>query len=71
MSFFDLEIAELGLDEIEEEQLWEIKLDKLNLTHEDLKSEQNNNWTIIPKDGELQPIYSPRFYKNGFVDYRL
>ena len=71
MSFFDLELAELELSDAEEERLWEAKLAELNLTYEDLKLEQDNRWTITPKDNESQPIYAANFYQDSFMDWRL
>ena len=71
MSSFDLEMDELDLEDDEEEKMWEAKLKELGITWEDLKLDRDGRWTAIPNGGESQPIYSPRFYEQGFIDYRL
>jgi len=71
MSSFDLEMDELGLEDDEEEKMWEAKLKVLGITWEDLKLDRDGRWSVIPDGGESQPIYSPRFSEQGFIDYRL
>lgn len=71
MSSFDLEIDELGLDDAEEEKMWETKLKELCITWEDLKLDRDNRWSVIPNEGNSQQINSPRFSEQGFIDYRL
>ncbi|PHS62153.1 MAG: hypothetical protein COB09_15695 [Thalassobium sp.] len=70
-SSFDLEMDELGLDDAEEEKMWEAKLKELCISWEDLKLDRDDRWSVIPNGGESQPIYSPRFSEQGFIDYRL
>lgn len=71
MSSFDLEMDELGLDDAEEEKMWETKLKELCITWEDLKLDRDNRWSVIPNEGNSQQINSPRFSEQGFIDYRL
>lgn len=71
MSTFDLEMDELGLEDEEEEKLWEAKLTELNLTWDDLKLKRDGRWVVTPEGSESQPIYSPKFYENGSMDWRL
>ncbi len=71
MSSFDLEMDELGLEDDEEEKMWEVKLKELGITWEDLKLDNDGRWSVIPNGGEPQPIYSPRFSGQGFIEYRL
>ena len=71
MSSFYLEMDELELDDEEEERLWEARLSELDLTWEDLKLGHNGRWSIVPNGGECQPIYSPKFYEDRHMDWRL
>ena len=71
MSSFDLEMDKLELDDAEEEKVWEARLKELCISWEDLELDSDDRWTVIPNGGESQPIYSPRFSEQGFIDYRL
>ena len=71
MSSFDLEMDELGLDDAEEEKMWDAKLNELCISWEDLKLDRDDRWSVVTKGGEPKPIYSPRFSEQGFIDYHL
>jgi len=70
MSTFDIEMDELGLDDEEEERMWEAKLKELGITGEDLKLDRDGRWTISSEETRSQPIYSPRFSHSGFMNWR-
>ncbi|WP_417440855.1 hypothetical protein [Idiomarina sp.] len=71
MSSFDLEMDELGLEDDEEEKMWEAKLSELNLSWQDLNLARHGRWSVTPRGSDLQLIYSPRFYESKFMDWRL
>ncbi len=67
---FDLELERLGLSDAEEEKRWETKLVELGLSYEELDLDNAGRWSIVPKGGSAQIIYSPKFYP-GYMDWRL
>ncbi|MBV1874270.1 MAG: hypothetical protein KUG80_05795 [Gammaproteobacteria bacterium] len=71
MSSFDLEMDELGLEDDEEEKMWEAKLIELGISWQDLKLDRDGRWSVTPSGSESQSIYSPRFYESKFMDWRL
>ncbi len=71
MSSFDLEMDELNLSDDDEEKLWEEKLSELGITWDDLELDGDERWSILPKGGDEQEIYAVKFYKNGYMDWRL
>ncbi|WP_416637197.1 hypothetical protein [Pseudomonas sp. OHS18] len=70
LSSFDLEMDELGVEEDMHEELWESKLKELGISWEDFELKDDGRWSISPCDGDARPIYSPRFYETGFIDWR-
>lgn len=70
MSSFDLEMDELGLEDDEEEKIWDSKLGELGISWEDLKLDHDGRWAVSSVDSDSQPIFSPRFYESGFMDWR-
>ena len=71
MLSFEFEIEDLGLSKEEEEKMWEAKLAELKICWEDLDLDQDEKWLMEPSGGEKQNIYALRFYKNGFMEWRL
>lgn len=70
MSSFDLEMDDLGLEDEEEEAMWESRMAELEVSWADLELDGDGRWSVTPSGGEPQPVHSPRFYEPGFIDWR-
>ncbi|CCN68295.1 MULTISPECIES: hypothetical protein [Vibrio] len=70
MQIYDQELESLDLDDDEEDSLWEAKLSELELTSSDLKLVHDGRWSVSTEDREDCPIYSPKFYVQGVMNWR-
>lgn len=66
---FDLELEDMGLEEAEEEYLWEQKLSSLGLTHADLKLDKDGCWKVTDGNGRVTSVYSLS-YSGGVIQWR-
>ena len=67
---YDLYIEKLCLPDAEEEKLWNDKLQELQLIWDDLRLDDDSNWSIQPQDDDRQMIHAVRFYEDEFMEWR-
>jgi hypothetical protein len=70
MQGYGLELEEMGLTESEEESLWEAKIVEFGLSHQDLNSDEDENWSVICDDGTTGEVRAIRHYSNSLIERR-
>jgi len=66
---YDLELEGTGLSDEEEDILWKKKLSEHGLSHEDLKLDRCEYWSVICDDGAVDDVRAIH-YENGILEWR-